>query len=473
MSGKSDLKAVWTPANHKIFVDLCLEETLKGNKPGSHFTKEGWSNMVESFKKKAGLRYDKKKLKNHWDLTKRKWKVWLKLTSDFRMKWDPNSCKFGACGDEWAKYIQENPEAAEFQFKELQFADKLQVIFYGIVDAEDMVLASCRKRLHCSSASSHSHSEENVTEMIDEEYDGTALERDGKNQSRHSYGQSVSGSSLPKVKATWAPVVHEIFVDLCLEETLKGNKPGTHFTKAGWKNIVESFHQRTDLKYSRLQLKNHWDNTKEQWKVWGKLIGTSSMKWDPNTNQLSATEEDWTTYLQESPEASQFRFKELPCADKLDAIFNGTSFFGETVSPIQQWRYDENLTEPMLFGEQPNIVQPEGSTPFTPEYQTMKEDKHDREAERLCDPVESGNAETMQKSAVTFPGRQGKQTYSIGECIDCLDEMEEVEQGSELYLFALDLFLKKEYREIFLQLKKPTVRILWLQRLQLVSQPSQ
>ncbi|KAL0743934.1 hypothetical protein Bca4012_085447 [Brassica carinata] len=39
----------------------------------------------------------------------------------------------------------------------------------------------------------------------------------------------------------------------------------------------------------------------------------------------------------------------------------------------------------------------------------------------------------------------------------CLESLEEVEQGSDLYLFALDLFLRREYREIFLQLKKPSL----------------
>lgn len=56
--------------------------------------------------------------------------------------------------------------------------------------------------------------------------------------------------------------------------------------------------------------------------------------------------------------------------------------------------------------------------------------------------------------------------YTIGECIQCLDAMEELEQGSDLYLFALDLFLKKEYREIFLQLKKSSLKMSWLLRLQ-------
>ncbi|KAM7499334.1 hypothetical protein LguiA_023748 [Lonicera macranthoides] len=85
--------------------------------------------------------------------------------------------------------------------------------------------------------------------------------------------------------------------------------------------------------------------------------------------------------------------------------------------------------------------------------------------ERRSDAVESRSTMTVQSSSI------GKLNYSVAECIEWLDGMGEVEQGSELYLFALDLFLKKEFREIFLNLKKRSVRIAWLQRLQSVSPP--
>lgn len=110
--------------------------------------------------------------------------------------------------------------------------------------------------------------------------------------------QSMSCSSYTKVKATWTPSLHKTFIDLCLEETLKGNKPGTHFTKEGWKNIMESFYVKSGLNYGRLQFKNHWDSTKEQWRIWCKLVCTSYMKWDPSNHQFEASDEDWTNYLQ-------------------------------------------------------------------------------------------------------------------------------------------------------------------------------
>ena len=98
-------------------------------------------------------------------------------------------------------------------------------------------------------------------------------------------------------KANWTPAYHKIFVDLCLEETWKGNRPGTHFTKQGWKNIVGSFYTRTGVRYDKRQMKNHWDTTKKQYKVWVKLISDNTMKWNPETHKIGATEEDWFNYI--------------------------------------------------------------------------------------------------------------------------------------------------------------------------------
>lgn len=108
----------------------------------------------------------------------------------------------------------------------------------------------------------------------------------------------MASSKVKKAKATWTTAFHKIFVDICLEQTLQGHKTGTCFTKVGWKNMVESFHRKSGVRYESRQLKNHWGVTKEQRKVWLKLIGTGSMRWDSNTQRFGASEEDWANYIQ-------------------------------------------------------------------------------------------------------------------------------------------------------------------------------
>ncbi|MFQ6624927.1 hypothetical protein Gotur_003990 [Gossypium turneri] len=52
----------------------------------------------------------------------------------------------------------------------------------------------------------------------------------------------VSGE---KVKAMWDKRLTEIFCNICIKEILKGNRPGTHFTKDGWLKIMTNFEKET------------------------------------------------------------------------------------------------------------------------------------------------------------------------------------------------------------------------------------
>ncbi|KAK7311263.1 hypothetical protein RJT34_09284 [Clitoria ternatea] len=449
-------KATWTPAYHKVFVDSCIEESLKGNRSGTTFTKEGWRNIAGSFNAKTGLRYDKRQIKNHYDSTRKLWKIWVKLIGEDSMKWDPETETFGASEEDWHNCIEAYPEAAQFRFKEVEFFDKLNALFDGGIPTGEMITPIRLKRQNDASATSRmlGNEREKKCKIVRDSEIKSAILVNAIPINTIPSEQSTSNSSHSKVKATWTPSVHKIFVDLCLQETLKGNKPGTHFTKEGWKNIMESFNAKSGLNYDRSQLKNHWDSTKEQWKIWCKLIGTGYMNWDPCNQKFGASEEDWTNYLQENPNAAQFHFKELHFTDILEAIFNGTTVTGETEPAVQQRKSDDSG---ITFGLHAN----EQDTAHL-----------DEKTECLCDAVASRNGVNVQRNATASSSTEGKRNYSIGECIECLDGMEEIGQGSDLYMFALDVFLKQEYREIFLQLKKPYLRISWLQRLQSAGLPS-
>ncbi|XAR65893.1 hypothetical protein NMG60_11011887 [Bertholletia excelsa] len=474
------VKAKWTPAFHKIFVDICLEQTLEGNKPGTFFNKEGWMNIQDSFHRKTGLRYERKQLKNHWDITKEQWKVWHKLTTTKSMKWDSSTKTFGASEEDWDNYIKVNHDAAQFRYKVLPLSDKLDIIFNGRVDNGGTESPAHHRDLEddstiflehtkdpeemddSDSRSDHSNdaveaksiviaqsSMDELNFSIEEGFechDGMERIEQGSEVAHDQMSPGISDLKYRKVKATWTPAFHKIFVDLCLEQTLKGNKPETFMTNEGWENIEESFHKITGLRYERKQMKNHWSVTKEQWRVWHRLMGADSMKWDPMAQTFGASEEDWAKYIQAKPEAAQFRLKNLPFADKLDIIFDGTVGSGETERPAQRRRLHDGWGARIFYRKQMGDAKPD-----------CRYDHHN-------DAVESRNMVAAQP----LPG---KLNYSIGECIMCLDGMEEIEQGSELYLFALDIFLKKEYREIFLQLKKSSVRMAWLQRMQSVGLP--
>ncbi|MQM15047.1 hypothetical protein Taro_047982 [Colocasia esculenta] len=68
-------KAVWNEQKHAIFVRLCLEQKIAGNKPSNTLNKVGYENLEREFLRQTGTHYVRSQLKNHWDSTRRDWQI--------------------------------------------------------------------------------------------------------------------------------------------------------------------------------------------------------------------------------------------------------------------------------------------------------------------------------------------------------------------------------------------------------------
>lgn len=474
-------KAAWEPEYHRVFVELCVEQKLRGNKPGTQ-------HLFEPFQEKTGARFNKKQLKNHWDTMCKQWKIWRRLVQCSDMKWDPEANTFRATAEDWANYLQVNPDAGTFRSSPPLYLKKLEIIFEGSNVGDDKGGSSKCKRKR---RSRHHHPEQEVDTGYDDDDHDMQI---ASNFSTHHDMKIESDFSTTHSKGYWSPATHELFLDLLVQETYKGNRPNTHYPKESWRLMLETINQNTGKKYTRPQLKNHWDCTRKAWKIWCQLIGAPIMKWDPNTCTFGASEEDWRIYLEENPRATQFRRKQVPCADKLAIIFKGVIEPGKADFRPYRKKLRDHSESPQLLHDptplstlyinEPVTGSEDGDDDDDDEDADDDDDNDDYDGEpthtphrrrlgfaesRLQD-VEIGTpvynsleAKRMRES----PLASAKQCeYTIGECIERLDSMEEVEPGSDLYMFALDLFLRKEYREIFLQLKKASLRISWLLRLQ-------
>ncbi|KAK3198073.1 hypothetical protein Dsin_021488 [Dipteronia sinensis] len=111
----------------------------------------------------------------------------------------------------------------------------------------------------------------------------------------------------------------------------------------------------------------------------------------------------------ENPDASKFRTKGLRSADQLDILFRDVAATGEG-----SWA---------------------PSMGFIPS------------EDRLCDSVDGKNDES-----------------SIAKVIKMLRGIPEIESGSELYMKAVRLFLKKENKETFVALKDHDLQIMFLEQ---------
>jgi len=72
-------------------------------------------------------------------------------------------------------------------------------------------------------------------------------------------------------KAYWTKAMLHMFCDICIKAIERGMRPNTHFDKAGWKFVIQSFKEQTGLSLTKAQLKKKWDVIKKDWRVWKKI----------------------------------------------------------------------------------------------------------------------------------------------------------------------------------------------------------
>ncbi|KAH7673874.1 Myb/SANT-like domain-containing protein [Dioscorea alata] len=107
-----------------------------------------------------------------------------------------------------------------------------------------------------------------------------------------SDGNVIISESIPK--ARWDDIKTESLLKICVEEVQAGNRPHTHFTKEGWKNIVTKFSWRTKVNYNYKQLKNKWDLMKKEFSIWAKLVEhQTGLGWDPVKRTVLASDDWW------------------------------------------------------------------------------------------------------------------------------------------------------------------------------------
>ncbi|XP_047323484.1 uncharacterized protein LOC124927166 [Impatiens glandulifera] len=107
----------------KIFLDACIEVDTSRKNNGSAMKKQSWDIIGKTIKEKKGLTLSYKQLKNQWDYMKRKYSIWEKIVNKTgSVKWTP---------DEWDEYIKANPDAKQFRYAGLQYANEMKSLFDG------------------------------------------------------------------------------------------------------------------------------------------------------------------------------------------------------------------------------------------------------------------------------------------------------------------------------------------------------
>ncbi|XAR67883.1 hypothetical protein NMG60_11002819 [Bertholletia excelsa] len=280
-----------------------------------------------------------------------------------------------------------------------------------------------------------------------------------------------------------------MFIKLCVVEVNKGNRPGTHFNKQGWDNLVKHFALATNRKYTRIQLKNRWDTLKKELSQWKTLTsGETGLCWNHECGTVDATPEWWSRKLQAHPETAKFRERGPILINDQELLFSDIVASGSSA-----WALSSSMMPPHTQDE----AETNGPTaPIDLDDDQMAKDiaEHDSgmatyvgiDSDRTGGSRRSGNeiftrirkktkktttaekiakcferiVETVFASTSTSPNNR---QFTIQECLESLEKIQGIKEGDALWMYATRLFLNPSIRELFLSIKRDEIRLQWLQ----------
>lgn len=286
-------------------------------------------------------------------------------------------------------------------------------------------------------------------------------------------------------EAEWNDENTRIICELFAEQVRAGNRPTTHLNNIGYSQVASKFQQRTQLLYTKKQLKNKWDKLKSDYSTWKKLlIKGEGLGWNNARGTIAADDDWWKKTNKELPGASRFRKAGMQSGDYLRVIFDDITSNGVDHSPLVAGSLpsapDSPVTIANLDGSDNNVedidgTQLEHESPSNrnkkrPIHVNAKKNKKNKTETALLMQAQLKHiAELAEKAQSTFekftsqvdsPGSPGS---GIRDVMTLVRECG-AQSGSDEHFIATELFVNREQREMFLTMATAEERLEWLGR---------
>ncbi|XP_049375184.1 L10-interacting MYB domain-containing protein-like [Solanum verrucosum] len=301
--------------------------------------------------------------------------------------------------------------------------------------------------------------------------------------------------SETKTNAKWDDDAHLKFIELCELEIRKGNRPNTHLSRDGWKNTIKAFYEKTGRRYKKKQMKNHWDGMKAEWTLFKQLMrGDTSIGWDATKNTIMADDDWWKRKIKEDVRYRKFRNKDLSLIwFRYDALFSDIVATGEIARASNQSQFFE--TEVDSDEERPNGIDNDDMEHFINSNNEGRDESDDpQDMDSTMFPIPSlkrpnptdgiGTSNQVKKSKTKSTAASMKEDMhslvelmsnnstatshavddpTIDKCMDFLANILGIFERGEMYNYFVNMFLKKNIRQVFLKMPTDEARKSWME----------
>uniref|UniRef100_A0A1J3JPQ0 Myb/SANT-like domain-containing protein n=1 Tax=Noccaea caerulescens TaxID=107243 RepID=A0A1J3JPQ0_NOCCA len=259
----------------------------------------------------------------------------------------------------------------------------------------------------------------------------------------------------------WTASLDKVLADLVVKQIQSGNRQNDFFDRKTWSNMRNDFNKQTGLSFNNNQLRKHLDVLRQRY---------NSLKSSRAQNEFAMGEEDtrcllgldlWEEFGVQ-PRSEQVKVKDCAIYEQLCVIFGDDSAHGKYAQSSHFEGLEESMAENLSA---PNVA--EANTNLAERKRKREPDTKTSSGASQIDPAALETVAGALSDMVTAlrsrmaDSETQNDGFSITNCVNALDEMENVEEG--VYFAALDLFENPGLRETFMSLKASNLRLTWLQ----------
>ncbi|CAM0958712.1 unnamed protein product [Alopecurus aequalis] len=273
-------------------------------------------------------------------------------------------------------------------------------------------------------------------------------------------------------KPDWDTFATKVFCDICTNEVLDGNRPTGHLNDIGYKNLYAKFNEKTKNGYNQEQFRSKCESLKKDYQTWKTLMESANDEGqDDKINTISASPEPSVKKMEAMLDCSKFHSAPLENVDLLNIMFEDM--------------LDSSSTKPEAnLGANTTIVSEHGAgdgndigiigktlneqSKEAMQQKASNEEPNSTKPKTSCvhaelNPLVNSDENVNPRNSATST-RADRVGSNISEIMELVVDAG-VEEGSDEHFIATQLFVRPEYREMFLTLKTPLGRLGWLKKM--------